>query len=185
MGDPHKAFQFVLSNECRLKPDGSFNGETITDTDGGMTRYGIDSKSHPEAVHDGFYQMSDADALAYVENIFKYDYFNMVLGYQIEDQVIASKYSDLAFNEYITQATLIMQRSVNSLRTPDKQIQEDGKPGSRTVAAINAADEAALLQAITRFGIAFYSELKQKKPAEYTDKIYANLVSRVEKVPTA
>jgi lysozyme family protein len=186
VADPTIAWHFVLSNECRVRADGSFNGEVITDVDGGLTRFGIDSKSHPGAIRDGFYdKMDDTAALAYAGDIFKYDYFNMVLGYAIQDQRIASKYSDLAFNEYFVQATLIMQRAVNSLRDPGKQIQEDGKPGSMTVAAINAADEAALLQAVIVFGTKFYKGLQQKNPTVFTDGIVANLISRVEKVPPA
>ena len=185
MADPQVSFRFVLGHECRKNPDGSFNGETITDIDGGSSRFGIDSVSHPEALTAGFYQMSDADALVYAGDIFKYDYFNMILGYAIIDQQIAAKYSDLAFNTGVHEATLIVQRAVNSLRSRDTQVAIDGKPGALTTAAINALDASPLLQAISKYGIEFYSGLRDKNPAKYTDKIYNVLVSRVQEVPPA
>ena len=172
-----------MSNECKILPDGSFSDSTITDIDGGKTRYGIDSKSNPEAVQEGFYSMSQDDALLYAKNFFQYEIFSQVLGYNIVDQVVASKYTDMAFNEGIAQATKIIQRAVNSLRDTANLITVDGKPGARTAASINAVDENELLKAIIEYGTQFYTGLRQQHPEKYSDAVYQAWIKRLERIP--
>lgn len=185
MADVSKAFNFVMSNECKILPDGSFSDSTITDIDGGKTRFGIDSKSNPDAVHDGFYDMPAPAALLYAQNFFKYDIFNQILGYNIFDQSIASKFADMAFNEGIEQATKIVQRAVNSLRDTPNLVVVDGKPGARTAASINAVEEDDLLKAIIEYGTQFYTGLRQTHPEKYSDAIYQAWIKRLEKIPPA
>jgi lysozyme family protein len=182
MADFNKAFRFVLSNEVPVGIDGVFSGVTIVDVDGGQTRFGIDSRSNPQAVTDGFYQMSDADACTYATNLFRVDYWNGIMGDSIVSDRIGAKYADMAFNQYIHEATLLVQRAVNMLQPNDK-IVEDGHLGRLTLAAINGCDENYLLAAIVKSATTFYTELYQQNAGRYSESIYKGWINRINKLP--
>ena len=182
MASAEKGWEFTLSNE-----DPEKTGKVITDIDGGMTRYGIDSRSHPEALARGFYSMSTAEALDFAFDIYKYDYWSGLLGYQIESQLIASKIVDMAFNEDPHQATLLLQRAVNRLRPADKQLVVDGRCGVLTIAAVNTyldqPDEEALYASIVYEGAQFYEKLLGEDQDRYQGS-YAGWIRRLNKRPS-
>src|SRR5271170_5795388 len=132
--------------------DATLSGKAVTDNNGGQVRFGVNSKAHPEAVEAGFYTMLREAALIYAEDLFKYDYWSMILGYAIQEQIIASKIANLAFNCGPPAANKILQRAVNSLRAANAQIAADGICGDLTIAAVNTylddTDVEALYAAI-------------------------------------
>lgn len=158
MADPAKCFAYSMSFE-----DSRLEGKVVRDPTRkdpkAVARFGINSAAHPEAVRDGFYDMDHDAALQYADNVYKYDYFNLCGAYNIEDQDIANKFCDLAYNEGTKEATKLVQQA---LGFQDKQI--DGIAGSRTVAAINAADPVELMSAIKQQAKDFYVALAASDP---------------------
>jgi len=180
---PDSGFQFTMTQECGLEPDGSFRDKLITDTDGGQTRFGVDSKSHPEAVGDGFYGMSKFDALKYAEAVYTDCYWTPAFAHGIQDQSLATKFVDLAFNEGIEQATKLVQQAINSCRSTVNQLLVDGRPGPETIAAINAVDPHSLMDAIIIYGQIFYTQLRDEHPERYSNFVLASWIKRLHTIP--
>ena len=121
MANRHIAFLFVMSHE-----DVRMSGEVVTDNDGGQVRFGVNSRSNPQALADGFYTMSKDDALVYAENVFVTKYWNRIDGDAVNNQRVANQFADLDFNSG-NEAVFIMQRAAN--RFQEKPIVVDGKFG--------------------------------------------------------
>ena len=123
-----------------------------------IARFGINSAAHPKAVADGFFEMSHDAALQYAEDIIKYDYFAPLNGYNIREQSIANKLTDLAVNCGTDRAARVAQIAVNSvLKAGQNAVTVDGKIGPKTTDAINASDGAVLLEAIKAQGRRYYA----------------------------
>ncbi len=159
MADLDSCFQYTMAFE-----DPTLAGRTVADPTAAdlnaHARFGVNSAAHPEAVTDGLYGMNTGDALAYAKKIFEADYFTAVGALALEDDGIAKKYCDLAYNAGVTEATRIVQRAANRIgfeigRTP---IAEDGKPGPATRLALNAVNPQDLMTAIMTSAHAFYQQ---------------------------
>jgi lysozyme family protein len=185
MADPLKAWQFVLSNEDTVPP----SGKVVDEPNGGKARLGINSIAHPEALARGFFSMPLAQALDFAEDIFKYDYWSRILGYNIHPclQIVASKWADLVFNAGIHEGTIIVQRALNSLRGPNQKIKEDGICGPSTIAALNTLldepDVERIYQAIIAAGTAFYAELRTAFPEKYSEALEREWIGRLDRRP--
>lgn len=157
------AFAFVMSHE-----DPGMTGKVFPEPKGARMRFGINSLKHPEAVQAGlFNRMDEQQAFAYAVDFYKYKFFQAIFGYQIKDQKVANKYTDLAVNMGIQQATKLIQRAVNRvIKTP---IEVDGIQGNATLNAVNECDGGWLVQVICDQAEKFYRELVHEKPelAEY------------------
>lgn len=175
MADSHPAWGFVLSNE-----DPTLAGAVIRDIDGGMTRFGIDSKSQPGALARGFYSMPHDEALAFAEDLFRGSYWTPILGDDLASQLIASKTADLAFNESPHEATLLLQRAAIA---NGASLTADGCCGPQTVAAVNGQDPEALYTALLAQGTAFYELLGQEHPDLYHPRLIAAWLQRLNKRP--
>jgi|ERR1700674_371618 len=149
------AFSFMMDHE-----DAQRKGEVTQEPNGGVARWGINSVEHPDV---------DVRALTLDEAavIYKADYWGPIRGYSISEQTIANKYFDLAVNTGIREATLIVQRGVDSLQGGLFLV--DGQVGPLTIAAINKADPVKLLEAIKGYARQFYTDLTNREPklAEY------------------
>jgi lysozyme family protein len=177
-----KAFLFVMGNE-----DPELTGKVITDIDGGLTRFGIDSKSNPEALVCGFFTMPLDQALQFAQNVFQDNYWCSMAGGSLQTgQIVISKMADLVFNAGAKQGIKITQRAVNSFRTANK-LKEDGICGAGTVAAINTflddSDVEALYSGILEHGKVFYQELATENPAKFTPELEAAWIQRLDKRP--
>lgn len=178
MGDFRQACDFVLHNE-----DPEMTGKVVPDPTSddpkAVARFGVNSARHPEAVREGFFEMKTAAALQYAEDVFKYDYFNRIGGYQIVNQSIANKFADLAFNEGPEEATKIVQRAVNILLLAgERPLDVDGKTGPHTMVLINGLVPAQLLSAVKMEATAFYKLIASRDPAK--EKYLAGWLRRVE-----
>lgn len=181
MASVSKSWEFVLSNEDGVPP----SGKVTTEPGGEQARLGINSRAHPEAVERGFFTMPLEQALEFAYDIFKYDYWSQVMGYNIQSQLVASKVADLAFNVSPKQATLFVQRAVNTLRA--KPIKMDGLCGADTLAAVNTyldrQDEEWLYGAILGQASTFYTELRTDHPEKYTEALEQAWLARLGKRP--
>lgn len=164
MADLEKAFQFVMRHE-----DSTLSGVVTTDNDGGKVRFGVNSKSNPQALADGFYEMPVDQALVYAMDVFKYAYWSHVAGYSIPDQRCANQVSDMAFNDGTHEAILILQRATNYCLPTGLLILVDGQLGPRTLAAvIDVANRSPgeLLDGIKKYAEQYYRDLAARKPAD-------------------
>jgi lysozyme family protein len=176
MADVNKSWRFVLSNEDSNPP----SGRVTTEPGGAMARLGVNSAAWPEAVSDGFYSMSLADALQYAEDLFKYHYWSALCGYSLVSNLIAAKWSDLAYNGGVKESTLLVQRAANTLASP--ALATDGICGDLTVARVNmlcGEQEEALYDAIIAQGVTFYEELRAERPEEYSAALEAAWLDRL------
>lgn len=184
MASEQKAWAFVLSNEDTVPPSGKLTREP----NGGQARLGINSIAHPEALARGFYAMSLLDALEFAEDIFKYDYWSRIMGYNLENQIIASKLADLSFNESPHEATLLLQRAINALRG-NEELGADGHCGPKTIAAVNTylddPDVEALYAAFVARAKDFYEGLRDTHPERYSAAVEAGWMTRLKKRPAA
>lgn len=186
MADVQKGWAFTLSNEDKTPP----TGKVTTEPNGGKARLGINSIAHPEALERGFYEMPLAEALDYAEDCYKYCYWALILGYNIESQVIASKWADMAFNENPHQATLLVQRALNAVRRAGQlEVKVDGSAGPLTIARVNTylddGDDEVLYQAIAEEGRTFYMDLQAAHPDKYPLTDLASWLHRLGKRPPA
>jgi lysozyme family protein len=164
VADLSQAFAFVMRHE-----DSTLSGVVETDNDGGKVRLGVNSKSHPRALSDGFYEMPLDQALVYAMDLFKYDYWSAVCGYTIPDQRSANQVADLAFNCGTHEAVKILQRAANYCLPTRSLILVDGEIGPRTLGAvIEVANRSPqeLLAAIKQYGEQYYRDLARRKPAD-------------------
>jgi lysozyme family protein len=166
VADLIQSFNYTMKFE-----DASLSGKITPDPSrsdpNAVARFGINSASNPQAIKDGFYDMGTAAALSYAQDVFKYDYFSPIGGYQISDQNVCNKVADLAFNEGCAQAIKIVQRALNVVVAGPIAI--DGKVGQQTLDAINAADSAELLMAIKSKAKDFYVALASANPSDIKD----------------
>lgn len=107
--------------------------------------------------HDQFMAMSQADWTT----IFKKNYWDKILGDQITSQRIADIMVDWAYNSGPGTAVKHVQNIL--INTCSAAITTDGGIGPKTVAAINAADEPTVWNAIVADRIAFYNNLVAEK----------------------
>jgi len=179
MADFRKACDYVLRHE-----DSTLSGVIVPDPTEkdptAVARFGVNSAAHPELValkffdkKDGTPSMDATSALAIAEDCFKYDYFMYLGGYAIDDQDVANKFSDLAFEAGVKEASEIVQRAVNSVTGNPAPIglTIDGIPGARTIAAMNACEPERLLPAIKEQGKIFFEGLvaSGRRPAKDLD----------------
>ena len=181
MASEQKSWAFVLGNEDVTPP----SGKVTDDGSGSMARLGLNSHWYPEALSDGFYTMDLPDALKYVENIFVIDYWDQIRGVSLEGQIVASKWSDLAFNASVDQATMLVQRACNDV-WPGQPIKPDGIPGAWTIARVNAIiveDEEALYASLLTQGEHFYELLRLAHPEKFSQSLEEEWLTRLKKRP--
>lgn len=162
MADVNLAFTFVMKNE-----DSTLSGKVTPEPKGGKARFGVNSLAHPEAVIDGFYEMTKSDAIAYAKKVFIKSYWTPILGNQIVNQDVANKLVDLAFNLGLTPATKILQRSVN-LELGGVKIFVDGQMGQKTLTAMNGLDPVKLLDSLKGYAKQYYRDIAYRNPDERT-----------------
>ena len=181
MANFNTAFMVVMRNE-----DPDLSGVVTPEPHGGKARFGINSLAHPEAVREGFYEMTNTEAWIYAEDIFKYDYWSKVWGYDIKDQNIANKFVDLAFNLAAAPATKIIQRAINSLHTV-LVLTVDGQVGPLTMTALNFENPELLMAAIKIYGTQYYKDILAAHPEfqKYYHGWIVRLMGLVERGVTA
>ena len=162
MSDYQKAFNYMMANEDATR-SGAVTPDPTAEDPNAVARFGVNSHFHPEALAEGFYDMSTDKALEWASDFYKYRYFAAIWGYQIACQDIANKYLDLAVNTGCLEATKIVQRACNSVLAPIaigyKPLTIDGICGEHTYTAINACAPEQLLPEIKDYACQFYRDV--------------------------
>jgi len=134
---------------------------------GGITNYGISLRALQQLNDlafdidcDGALDADDIKGLTVeqAKEFYEKHYWSPVFN-NIISQKVATKYFDMCVNMGQRQATLIVQRAVNTL-TP---IGVDGLLGSKTLEAINSASGTVLLNLIQNQQVRFYVALVRKE----------------------
>lgn len=175
------AWSYVLSNEDVTPP----SGRVTQDGSGSIARLGVNSHWFAEALSDGFYSMPLPEALHYAEAVFVIHFWDQIRGGFLEGQLVASKFSDLAFNASVDQATMLVQRACNAVWKA-QPIKPDGIPGAWTIARVNAIiveDEEALYGALLAQGEHFYEVLRLAHPEKFSQALEEEWLSRLKKRP--
>ena len=133
-------------------------GAAITDDPddpGGLTRYGISQRAHP-----------DEDIRALTEErareIYRADYWNAVRGNDILNDGVARMVFDMAVNTGVKQASLELQRAVNHV-TGSKVLVEDGIIGRRTIAQVDRVDAGRVGNQLLGRRLEYYARLVQRR----------------------
>jgi lysozyme family protein len=159
MADFKPAFAFVLQHE-----DSTRSGKVTVDA-GGRTRFGIAEKFHADLPEE-FFTGPAEDALAEAEKIEEHEYWAEMRLAEVENQNVANKLFDMGVNMGMLQAAVYAQRAANALTAGDARVAEDGVIGSRTLAAINAADAMAYYQLLCELSAAYYRHVAAVNPAQ-------------------
>lgn len=162
MADPKLAVQFVLRQEDARLAGTITNGAHDR---GGLTRFGLCAKFHPELVVQGFFSpaMPAAAALPLAERAYEVCYTGPLFLDQIRSQAVANALLSFAVNEGNHQAILLLQKAAIGGGAP---LSPDGRLGPATVAAVNAANPAALLARYGELEADFYRRLAASDPSQ-------------------
>jgi lysozyme family protein len=123
---------------------------------GGETKYGISKRSYPNL--DIRNLTVDGAKLIYYR-----DFWEPQLYGDFESVELAEKVFDLAVNVGSSKAHLLLQRALRAVGNP---VKEDGVLGKITLAAVNSADETALLAAIRSEAAGYYRSIVARNSSQ-------------------
>jgi lysozyme family protein len=168
MADVKAAVMAVLRQE-----DSTLSG-LVTDIpgdSGGVTRFGLASRWHPELSSTTFYStMSNSDALQVAVNTLTVQYAEPLGIGDINDQALATKVLSYGVNEDPKRAAEALQVAVNEL-LPDSPVTVDGAMGPWTIAAVNRCMPVSLL-------LAFKLQMIERYAEHAKDNVLRGLVNR-------
>ena len=179
MSNPTQSIDFVLKQE-----DSTLSGVITNETGdaGGLTRFGLCAKWHPELVEAGFYRASIGRvlALAMAENSYQTAYATPLRLASINAQTVANALLSFAVNMGTFSAVETLQQVCGAIA--------DGCMGPNTVAAVNAQDPATLLAAYCAIqanhyrGIAAANPTQQKFLVGWLNRV-ANVAGQTQESP--
>ncbi|WP_263418662.1 putative peptidoglycan-binding domain-containing protein [Terriglobus albidus] len=139
MANVQAAIEFVLKQE-----DEKLSGiVTKANADkGGMTRFGISAKYHPDLVRAGFYQCHRDEALGTAIEVYRKEYAEPIMLDKVWSDVMACAMLSFSILENCPPAIMRLQESLNELGS---MLKTDGSMGPKTLAALNAASPSKLL----------------------------------------
>lgn len=174
MADAKQAIEFVMRQE-----DAMLSG-VITNRPGdrgGLTRFGLTARWHPELQAEGFFsiaavengkiipRMKASEAFALAEQAYKEEYADPLALASINSQAVAVALLSLAVLEGKPEAVTLLQKAILAV-TPGAVMVVDGLIGPRTLALVNAADPAKLRDTLVSFGRAYYEHLAMVVPSQ-------------------
>jgi lysozyme family protein len=148
------AFEIVIKHE-----DYSMSGIVSHEPFGGVARFGVNSRAHPEAVRAGFYEMSKAKALRYAERVFYRGYWKPMHLDEINNERLANKLADLSYNLGPVRATILLQRALNM---QGADLTAKGYFGEDTLEAINNLSPTATVVLVKYQAAGFYTRLARR-----------------------
>jgi lysozyme family protein len=161
MADVKRAIDYILREE-----DSTLSGviTNVPGDRGGLTRFGISIKAHPELAESGFFteQMGNEAALALAEQVYERAYAAPLRIADINAQKVATAALSYAVNRGQANAVILLQRVCIAC---GKLIRIDAKMGPLTVAAINACDPAKFLIDFTVYAKLAYQQIANDKPS--------------------
>jgi lysozyme family protein len=171
MSNPAIAIDFTLRQE-----DSTLSGVITNEANdaGGLTRFGLCAKWHPELVAAGFYEltMDAAAARTMAETAYETAYASPLWLASINAQPIANALLSFAVNMGTFSAVETLQLICGAVA--------DGHMGSNTVAAVNAHDPETLLAAYCAMQANHYRGIVAANPTQ--QKFLAGWLARVATV---
>jgi lysozyme family protein len=166
----------MLPNETFAPTDMRY-GKVTTDNDGGLVRFGVNSKSlGASLVNTTFYTtMSNDEAIKAAANLYNISVWKPMQGDLLTSQRVASKIFDMAVNQGVHEAAKLAQRAA--------LVQVDGVIGPITVATINSIDENQMLKSLVTEWIWFIGLVIENHPEYVSYK--EDWTARAEKLPVA
>jgi lysozyme family protein len=157
MSNPTQSIDFVLKQE-----DSTLSGVITNETGdaGGLTRFGLCAKWHPDLVAAGFYEptMDAATARTMAERAYYTAYANPLRLAQINAQTVANALLSFAVNLGTFEAVETLQQVCGAVA--------DGCMGPNTVAAVNKQDPATLLAAYCAIQANHYRGIVAANPTQ-------------------
>jgi lysozyme family protein len=152
------AFDYVVSHEDR-----NLSGVVSKEPYGGVARFGVNSRAHPEAIRAGFYRMPRDRAFRYAENLFYRQYWTAIHGDNLQPR-LAMKLADLAYNLGPIRATILLQRALNQMGAslPDR-----GVFGDETVLAAVTFGSDPAVELLKLQAAGFYMRLAARHPSVF------------------
>ena len=166
MSDFEKALKFVFAHECEYDKEGNVRSENVDGDAGGLTKYGIDQRSHPHVDIENLTAEQAAE-------IYRKEYWEKYHCDKL-DWPLSLTVFDVAVNMGGGMAIKLLQRVC--------QTHDDGVWGPNTQAAVTAAckvrgPETVSLQVCVKRD-EFYKNLAESKP--HLAKFEKGWLNRVE-----
>jgi lysozyme family protein len=161
MSNVKAAITYILREE-----DSTLSGviTNIPGDRGGLTRFGISIKAHPELSAAGFYteRMNNDLALKLAEQVYEQAYAAPLHISEIDDQKVATAALSYGVNRGQANAAILLQRVCIAC---GKLVKIDAKMGPLTVAAINSCDPAKFLIDFTVYAKLAYQQIANDNPS--------------------
>lgn len=171
MADVTAAIEFVIPLEDDHKYPGCIT--QLRGDAGGRTRLGCAERFHPELSAIGFYDgdpiegstnplrwtpttVNAKDGMDHAVEAYQASYADPMRILAIKNQEIANRLLSFGVNEGVTEAVKIAQRVAG--------VQDDGKMGPVSIAAINGTDPAAFISGLKAAQVSFYKSLAASNP---------------------
>ena len=152
MTDFDKALQFVFEHECEYDKHGNVVSENVDGDAGGVTKYGIDKRSHPELDIENLTANQAAE-------VYRKEYWERNHCDQL-DCPLNKVHFDNCVNLGVGQAVKLLQRVCGA--------HDDGVWGPNTKAAVTAACKVRSAETVAKQVIEkkrqFYKDLAEAKP---------------------
>ena len=166
------AVDFMLVNECGPM----FSDKVAIDNDGGLVKYGINSKSNPDLLILYGARLERLD-LAAAKLEYKARYWLPIMD-QLKSQRVAAKVLDALVNMGKVPAVKLLQQAVTVLGIT---VPCDGVMGPQTIMAANAMQEDGLIYELCVQARTRYSKIVQAHPED--QPYLAGWMARASKVP--
>lgn len=162
MANVKSAVDFVMKQE-----DSSLSG-VITNAPadrGGVTRFGIAAKWHPELVDTDFFSssMTPQEAFPIAEHAYETQYVPVLHLDALTSDAVATAMLSFGVLEGTLEAVTVLQNAIVMLGTP---ITVDGKMGPATVAAANSSDPQKLITAVVQLQKAHFAHIAAVNPSQ-------------------
>ena len=155
-------YEVCINWVLRLE-DSRLTGEVVNLGDGGgLTRFGLTSRWHPDLVSAGFYTCDVPSALVLAKQYYKKSYWDIFKGDEIVADPVSAELLSFAINDGAMTAIELLQR-VLGFETID------GKFGPITLAATNSMDSNELVVGLKQEQLAYYDGVIAKDPSKAKD----------------
>lgn len=161
MADVKQTVDFVIRQEDQ-KLEGKITN-TASDR-GGLTRWGLTQRWHPELVESGFFTTMDRDdSFALAETTYEKVYSGPLFLSKLYNQVAATALLSFSVLEGNLEAITLFQKALVSLGA---KIAVDGIMGSETVSWANAAKAGPLVSTLIALQKAYFATIARNAPSQ-------------------